>query len=95
MVLLFWEQFKQKTALLLYPDNYLNKFHFDFLYINAINPIYFAHPASPHSHPSVLTREQQIEFALCENLCLQKNLIRKQFFSIIGFESAKSFPRAF
>lgn len=80
--------------MLLYPDIYLNEFHFGFLYINAINPIHFAHPASPHPHPSVLTREQQIEFALCENLCLQKSFIRKQFFSAISFESAKRFPRA-
>lgn len=82
----------EKSALLLYPDNYLNKFHFVFLYINAINPIRFAHPASTH-HPSVPTSEQQIEFALCENLCLQ-NFIRKQIFSPIGFESTKRFPRA-
>lgn len=84
----------KKSALLIYSDIYLNKFHFVFLYINAINPIHFAHPASPHPHPLILTREQQIEFALCENLCLQKNFIRKQFFSTIGFESAKRFPRA-
>lgn len=84
----------KKSALLLYPDIYLNKFHFGFLYINAINPIHFAHPASPHPHPSVLTWEQQIEFALCENLHLQKSFIRKQFFSAVSFESAKRFPRA-
>lgn len=69
-------------------------FTFWFLHINAINLIHFAHPASPHPHSSVLTRELQIELALCENLCLQKDFIRKHSFSMICFESTERFPRA-